>query len=116
MQVRIPFLKTQVPELASLAEPRRQEVLARCVSDPSMQALAKRHMTLMRLGWAVLPVALVAYLMVWRTGIEPHIISVVLIGAMVTAVVVMVGSVLLYHRRSSRQLRMLVQAAVAAEG
>ena len=116
MQIRIPFLKTHVPELALLPEPQRQEVLARCVNDPSMQTLAKRYMTLMRLGWAVLPVALVAYLVLSRTGIDPRIISVVLIGGMVTAVVVMVGSVLLYHRRSSRQLRMLVQAAVATEG
>jgi hypothetical protein len=116
MQVRMPFLKTHVPELASLPEPRRQEVLARCVSDPSMQALAKRHMTLMRLGWAVLPVVLIAYLVLLRTAADARIIGVVLIGGMVTAIAVMVGSVLVYHRRWSRQLRTLVQAAVATEG
>ena len=115
MQVRIPFLMTHVPELASLPEPRRQEVLARCVSDPSMRALAKRHMMLMRLGWAVLPIALIAYLLLSLTGADPRIIGVVLVGGMVAAVGVIVA-LLLYHRRSSRQLRVLVQAAVATEG
>ena len=116
MRVRIPFLKTHVPELASLPEPQRQEVLARCVNDPSMHALAKRHMTLMRLGRAVLPVALIAYLVLSRTGIDPKTVFWFLACAMVTAVVVMVGSVLIYHRRSSRQLRALVQAAFRTEG
>jgi hypothetical protein len=77
-----------------------------------MHALAKRHMTLMRLGWAVLPVALIACLVLSRTGADPRLLGVVLVGGMVTAVVVMAGSVLLYRRRSSRQLRALIQAAV----
>ena len=73
-------------------------------------------MTLVRLGWAVLPVALIAYLILSRTGIDPRLIGFVLVGGIVTSVAVMVGLLLLYHRRSSRQLRVLVQAAVTAEG
>ena len=117
MQVHtIPFLKIYLPELASLPETRRQEVLARCVNDPSMQALAKRHIKLVRLGLLMLPVALIAFLVLSRTEVEARIISVVVIGAMLTPLVVMVGSLLLYHRRSSRQLRVLVQAAVGTAG
>lgn len=112
MQIRIPFLKTRVPELASLTEPRRREVLAQCLNDPSMQVLAKRHMVFMRLGGAVLPLALIAYVFLSQTGIEPKIVFWFLVCAMVTAVVVMVSSLLIYHHRSSRQLRRLVQAAV----
>ena len=115
MQAHFPFLKTHLPELASLPEPRRREVLARCLDDPSMQALAKRQMTLMRLGWAVLPIALITYLVLSRTGVDARIIGAVLVGGMVVAVAVMVSSVLLYHRRSSRQLRVLIRAAVGTE-
>lgn len=116
MQIRIPFSKTHLPELASLSAERRQEVFARCLNDPSMQALAKRHMMLMRLGWAVLPVALIASMALSHTSVDPRIIGVVLVGGMLLAVVVMVGSVLRYHRQSSRQLRTLVQEAVSTEG
>src|SRR3954471_10875583 len=112
MQVRIPFLKTHVPELESIPEPRRKEVIARCANDPSMQALAKRQLRLARLGLAVLPVALIAYLVVSRTRADPRVGTVILIGGMITSVVVMVGAVLLYHRRASHQLRVLVQAAI----
>jgi hypothetical protein len=112
MHLRLPFLKTPLPELASLPEPRRQELLARCLDDLSMQALAGRHMRFMRLGWAILPLALVTYLILWRTGADSRILIGVLVGGIVSAMLVMVGSVLLYHRRSSRQLRALVQAEV----
>src|SRR4051812_15719085 len=112
MHLRLPFLKTHLPELESLPEPRRQDLLARCLDDLSMQALARRHMRFMRLGWAILPLALVTYLILWRTGAEARILIGVLVGGIVSAMLVMVGSVLLYHRRSSRQLRVLVQAEV----
>ena len=116
MQVRIPFLKTHLPELASLPEPLRQEIIARCAKDPSMQTLAKRQVLLMRVGWGVLPLALIAYLVLSRTNVDPRIISVILVGGMVMSVALMVGSVLLYHRRASRRLRILVQATIETEG
>ena len=99
MQVRLPILMTHIPELAALPEPRRQEVLDRCANDPSMQVLRKRCTMLVRLGWAVLPVGLIAYLVLTRTAINPKIIFWFLVVAMVTSVTVMVGSLLLYCRR-----------------
>ena len=115
MQVRIPFLKMHMPELESLPEPRRQEVLARCAADPSMQALAKRHAILVRIGPAILVIGLIAYLVLSRTEVDPRIITVVQVGAMIISVAWIAGSVLLYHRRSSRQLRLLVRAALGKE-
>jgi hypothetical protein len=81
-----------------------------------MHAFARRQILFMRLGGAVLPVALIAYLVLSRTSVDPRIISVILVGGMLVAVTMMVGSVLLYHRRASRQLRILLQAAIETEG
>ena len=50
------------------------------------------------------------------SSVDPRIISVVLVGGMLTAIVGMVGSLLSYHRRASRRLRLLIQAAVGTEG
>ena len=81
-----------------------------------MRALRKRCTTLARLGWAVLPIGLIVYLVLTRTAVDLKVIFWFLAGAMATSVTVMVGSLLLYHRRSSHQLRLLVQAAVASAG
>jgi len=116
MQVRIPFTKTHLPELEALPEQRWREVLARCADDPSLKALAKRHILLMRLGWAVLPLGLIVYFVLSRTSVDPRILGAVLVGAMVTSIGVIVGSVFFYHRRASRQLRLLIQAAVGTSG
>ena len=115
MQVCIPFLKTHLPELASLPEPQRREILARCADHPSMHALAKRHMTLMRVGWAILPIGVIIYFVLSRGNVDPWIVTFTLVGTMAAAVAWMVGSLLRYHRRSSRQLRSLIQAAVEVE-
>jgi hypothetical protein len=116
MPVHIPFLKMRVPELESLAKPQRQEILARCAEDPSMRALVKQHMILTRVGQAILAIGLIAYFILSRTGIDWRIIVFVQVGAMVLSVACIAGSVLLYHHRTSRQLRLLVRATLGREG
>jgi hypothetical protein len=116
MRVRIPFLKMHVPELESLPEPQRREVLARCAEAPSMRALVKQHTILTRVGQAILAIGLIAYFILSRTGIDWRIIVSVQVGAMVISVACIAGSVLLYHRRASRQLRLLVRATLGREG
>jgi 1,4-dihydroxy-2-naphthoate octaprenyltransferase len=111
MQVRIPFLKISVPELESLPMSRQEEILA----HPSMSQLAKRHMMLMRLGWAFLPIGLVAFLVLSHTDIDPRIISYIFLGSMAASVTWMVGAVILYHFRSSRQLHSLALSTFPKE-
>ncbi|HEY7116973.1 MAG TPA: hypothetical protein VH475_10325, partial [Tepidisphaeraceae bacterium] len=101
------------PELTPLPQARRQEILARCADDPTMRSIARRHVMLMRAGWAILPVGLIASLVLWRAGADPRVMIGVLVAAPCTAIAWIAGSVLRYHCRSSAQLRSLVRAAVA---
>ena len=116
MQIRIPSLTTRLPELERMPGAQRKAILARCLDDPTMRALAKRQLLIARIGWAILPAGIVAYLILSSIRVYGRIICLILVTAMVSAIAIMVASVFLHHRWSSRRLRALVQAATEENG
>ena len=111
MIVRVPFLRTDLPELRAIPEPQRQKLFARCADDPSMRALARRHLWMMRAGWLLLLAGLLVSLLLHWRGVDPSITIPILLGAMTAAVIWTVVTLVLHHRRSVRQPRSLLAGA-----
>jgi hypothetical protein len=113
---RIPFLKTRTPEFVAMPAAARAEFLARCNDDPSMKALARWHMNLMRIGWGFLGAAVGAYFVFGGAQAGFGFAGVVLASTIVIAILWVPLSIVLYHRRATRQLRRLLQQSAEACG